>query len=371
MNETILWAVIGISVTLATTAFALLFNRNRSIAWLILISAVLVCGVCCYNFYCKDIIIVEEPLNSDQGFATNEWVSLPPTQSTIAPTHTPDIDDSSTKQINVSPRTGIIAAGNDFTVALLSDGTVKCIGNNKEIHIEDWDCITQLSACGNHLLGLRQDQTVEFSGISNDGERNVSAWTNIVEVATSNKGSFGLTSRGRVRFTGYDINDLSACEKWTGIKRIYDGEDHFVALGSSGMLVASGSHGGGDGRRKISDLTDVISACAANGSTFAVFSGGTVQALGTGVYGEDNVSGWTNIVAVVGGDKHTVGLKNDGTVVAVGDNSYAQCEVGSWTDIVAICAGQYHTVGVKSDGTLVATGLNSSGQCNVEGIDLW
>lgn len=358
MDVAILLFLIGIVVTLVVGSVFFLNSKEkvcRIFAWIFIIVAI---GITIY-------ILVNSLSCAPQTVKAVEATEVLTDLGTPEPTPERGIIKET------RPHQGIIAAGNDFTVALLSDGTVKCIGNDKEIHVEGWDSITQLSAHGKHVLGLRQDQTVVFSGISNDGEKNVSAWTNIVEVATSNKGSFGLTTKGRVRFTGYDINDLSACESWTGVKRIYDGEDHFIALGNSGMLVGSGSHGGGDGRRKISELTDVVTACAANGSTFAVFSNGTVQALGTDYAGEDKVGQWRDIVAVAGGERHTVGLKKDGRVVAVGMNDEGQCNVTDWTDIVAICCGPYHTVGVKSDGTLVATGRRNSGQCDVAGIDLW
>ena len=266
---------------------------------------------------------------------------------------------------------GLIAAGNDFTIVLGLDGKVTCIGNRKKIDVSKWENIRQVSAYADHALGLRQDKTVTFAGVSLDGEDNVQNWKSIIQVVCCNKGSVGLTDKGRVRYAGFDGNDIGDCTKWTGIKQVFEGEDHLIALGNSGMLVGSGSHGGGDGRRKISELTDVVYACAANGSTIAVFSNGTVTALGTDFAGEDKVGAWKNIVGVAGGERHTVGLKKDGTVVAAGDNTYGQCDVSGWTNIIEICCGQYHTVGVRNDGTLVATGLNNSGQCDVGAIDLW
>ena len=266
---------------------------------------------------------------------------------------------------------GLIAAGNDFTIVLGLDGKVTCVGNREKVDVANWENIRQVSAHADHALGLRQDKTVVFAGVSLDGEDNVQNWKSIIQVVCCNKGSIGLTDKGRVRYAGFDGNDIGDCTKWTGIKEVFEGEDHLIALGNSGMLVGSGSHGGGDGRRKISELTDVVYACAANGSTIAVFSNGTVRALGTDYAGEDKVGTWRDIVAVAGGDEHTVGLKRDGTVVAVGDNTYGQCDVSGWTNIIEICCGQYHTVGVRNDGTLVATGLNTSGQCDVGAIDLW
>ena len=68
-------------------------------------------------------------------------------------------------------------------------------------------------------------------------------------------------------------------------------------------------------------------------------SDGTVMAVGSNYFGENDVKDWADIVAVSVGIYHTVGLKSDGTVVAVGNNDYGQCEVNDWSDIVAVSAG--------------------------------
>ncbi|HML68901.1 MAG TPA: chromosome condensation regulator [Clostridia bacterium] len=269
------------------------------------------------------------------------------------------------------PLQGVIAAGDNFTIALTDEGKVLRIGGDETINVENWGNIIQVTAHDQHALGLNQNGTVVFAGQNFAGEKNVTSWTSIVQVATCFEGSLGLTSKGRIRFAGYDLNETSLCETWTGIKKLFEGEKHIVVLGRKGGVVTSGDNGGGDGRRNTSNLAGVVEGCAANGTTFCVFSDGTVTALGTDYCGEDAVGGWTDIVAICGGEKHTVGLKADGTVVAVGDDQYGQCQVGDWTNIVAICAGQYHTVGLKSDGTLVAIGKNNHHQCDVDGIDLW
>jgi hypothetical protein len=271
------------------------------------------------------------------------------------------------------PFQGRIAAGYNYTVALKDDGTVVCIGGNGDIYVENWSGIKQIAGYGNHVLGLYENGTVAFTGKSVSGEKKVTGWSDIVQVAACYQGSIGLKSDGSVVYTGFDKNKLSDCQSWRGIKRILGGEDHIVGLTNSGNIVTSGYNGGGsgDGRRQDFNFNNVVEGFAASGTTFCVFSDGSVAAYGTDWAGENMIGGWSDIVAIVGGDEHTIGLKNNGTVVAMGSNEHGQCNVKGWSDIIAVYCGQFHTVGLKSDGTLVATGLNDFGQCNVGGVRLW
>ena len=364
MSESLLWILVGICLLMvALVVLSLRSHKIRSIARGVLATVTMLLVLFS--------VIAIHPITAQAEEATKD--------SAVVPTRIAVRSITTDRQFPVASKgktidqfiVGLIAAGNDFTIVLGLDGKVTCIGNRNKIGVANWENIRQVSAHADHALGLRQDKTVVFAGVSLDGEDNVQNWKSIIQVVCCNKGSIGLTDKGRVRYAGVDGNDIGDCTKWTGIKKVFEGEDHLIALGNSGMLVGSGSHGGGDGRRKIAELTNVSFACAANGSTIAVFSNGTVQALGTDYAGEDKVGQWRDIVAVAGGDEHTVGLKRDGTVVAVGDNTYGQCDVSGWTNIIEICCGQYHTVGVRNDGTLVATGMNNSGQCDVGAIDLW
>ena len=364
MSESLLWILVGICLLMvALVVLSLLSHKIRSIARGVL--ATLTMLLVLFS------IVAVHPETARAEEATRDSAAEPKRIAGRSITTDRQLPIASKGKTIDQFIIGLIAAGNDFTIVLGLDGKVTCIGNRKKIGVANWENIRQVSAHADHALGLRQDKTVVFAGVSLDGEDNVQNWKSIIQVVCCNKGSIGLTDKGRVRYAGFDGNDIGDCTKWTGIKKVFEGEDHLIALGNSGMLVGSGSHGGGDGRRKIAELTNVSFACAANGSTIAVFSNGTVQALGTDYAGEDKVGQWRDIVAVAGGDEHTVGLKRDGTVVAVGDNTYGQCDVSGWTNIIEICCGQYHTVGVRNDGTLVATGMNNSGQCDVGAIDLW
>lgn len=358
MDIAILLSLIGIVATLVVGSVFFLKSKDKAcqiIAWIFIIIAI---GITVY-------ILVNLISCAPQTVKAAEATEVVTDLGTPEPTPERGIIKET------RPLQGIIAAGDNFTIALNDEGKVFRIGGDETIDVENWENIIQVTAHDQHALGLNQKGTVVFAGQNVAGEKNVTSWTSIVQVATCFEGSLGLTSKGRIRFAGYDLNETSLCKNWTGIKRLFEGEKHIVVLGSKGGVVTAGDSGGGDGRRDTSSLADVVEGCAANGTTFCVFSDGTVTALGTDHCGEDAVGGWTDIVAICGGEKHTIGLKSDGTVVYAGNNQYGQCNVDDWTDIIAICAGPYHTVGLKADGTLVATGRNDHNQCDVDDIDLW
>lgn len=145
-----------------------------------------------------------------------------------------------------------------------------------------------------------------------------------------------------------------------------------------------------------------IKAIAANYDvTAAVYSDGTVRAIGKADYGRCAVTEWENVVSVAVCDEHTLGLtdqrtvlctgkgeiprtvarwkgitaisanrtsvfglKEDGTVVAANGGA-ARKEIALWRGIKAISAGHGYVVGLKWDGTVVAAGKNDKGQCQV------
>ncbi len=274
----------------------------------------------------------------------------------------------SSAQANVQAYRGLIAAGADFTLAVMSNGTVVRLGGSG-IHTKDWTEIVQISAYEFTVIALRSDGTVLVTGESDHGEDNVDGWKDIIQVDCGFQHSVGLSKTGQVYFTGNNKGNRAGCESWTNLYEIDAGAEHIIGICNDGTVLSAGYDD--LGQCDTESFRNIVGGDVGGTSTFCIRSDGTVIALGKDWVGEDDVGDWTDIVAIAAADEHTVGLKSDGTVVAVGSNRYGECNVSGWTDIVAIAAGRRHTVGLKSDGTLVATGSNSTGQCNVTGIKLW
>ncbi len=265
----------------------------------------------------------------------------------------------------------VIAAGEDQTVGLKTDGTVVVTGSNSrgQCNVFDWKNIVAVVAGDYYTTGLKSDGTAVTTVNNSDEQYDVSDWKDIVAVSAGEGHTIGLKSDGTVVATRYQsMLDFDECNvsSWTNIVAVSAGASHTVGLKSDGTVVATGFNIGGE--CNVSGWTDIIAVAAGAGHTIGLKSDGTVVATeykGNYDYGQCNVSNWTDVVAIAAGTVHTVGLKSDGTVVATGDNYYGQCDVSRWTDIVAIAAGDNHTVGLKSDGTVVATGNNGSGRCDV------
>jgi alpha-tubulin suppressor-like RCC1 family protein len=239
-----------------------------------------------------------------------------------------------------------------------------------------WTNITRVAAGQEYTVGLKSDGTVVAVGHNDFGQCDVGGWVNITQVAAGAAHTVGLKSDGTVVAVGYDYYGQCDVGDWTGINQTAAGWGHTLGLRSDGTVVAVGYNGtvveiggrsytSGGGQLDVGSWMNITRVAAGWGHTVGLRSDGTVVAAGGNPSGQCNVTGWTGITQVSAGAGHTVGLKSDGTVVAVGDNYYGQCNVGSWSGIVQISAGWWYTVGLKSDGTVVAVGDNYYGQRNV------
>ena len=193
--------------------------------------------------------------------------------------------------------------------------------------------------------------------------RKTVALHNETTISAGYRHTVGLKADGTVRSVGMNTDGRRNVSDWTDIVAVSAGTSHTVGLKTDGTVVAAGNND--YGQCDVSGWTDIVAVSAGSFHTVGLKSDGAVVAVGWNQYGQCDVADWTNIVAVSAGNNHTVGLKLDGTVVAVGNNVYTQCDVTGWTDIVAVSAGGFHTVGLKADGTVVAVGSDKYGRCEV------
>ncbi len=262
-----------------------------------------------------------------------------------------------------------VSAGEDFSVALLKDGTVVTWGND------------------NH-------------GQLGDGAAEGSSST--VPVRVCAVGTSGVCPSGPY------LEDVTA---------IAAGEDHVVALLSSGEVVDwgwNGEGGLGDGTKGAPEHNSVVpvrvcaagpevacpsgpylegvTAVAAGGGrgehSLARLSSGKVMAWGYNAYGQlgdgtttsrdvpVEVKGLSGVSAIAAGRLHSLALLSGGTVEAWGDDESGQLGNGATTSsdtpvavkglsgVAAIAAGGMaeHSVALLSSGSVMAWGSNSNGQ---------
>jgi hypothetical protein len=274
--------------------------------------------------------------------------------------------DFSIEKLDLVPiQTNKIAAGNNYTLGLKSDGSVVAVGDNGNgrCNVSSWTDIVQIRAGVVHTVGLKSDGTVVAVGDVFDDIFDVSSWNDIVQISAGSGYTVGLKSDGSAVAIGHNYGGQCSVHLWTDIAQISSTFRHTVGLKADGSAVAVGRND--SDQCNVSSWTDIVQISAGYNHTVGLKFDSSVVAMGYNGYGQCDVSSWTDIVQISAGLEHTVGLKSDGSVVAVGNNDYGQCNVSSWTDIVQISAGLNHTVGLKSDGSVVVAGDNSYGQCDV------
>jgi len=251
-----------------------------------------------------------------------------------------------------------IAAGEFFTIALKSDGTVRAWGEN-------WN-----GQLGDNTT-VHKRTPVQVLGIGGSG-----VLTDIIAIAAGDYHTTAVRADGIACSWGDNnygqLGDNTTINKTTPIQ--------VLGAGGSGYL------------------TDIIAIEAGWRHTVAAESDGAVWTLGENNYGQlgDNTtndsytpvqvlgpggSGYlTDMTAVAAGYAHTVALKSDKTVWAWGFNHRGQLGNGTMIDshipiqvigtdgngfltrIVAIAAGDWHTVGLKYNRSVWTWGLNDYGQ---------
>lgn len=257
-----------------------------------------------------------------------------------------------------------ISAGEDYTVALRTDGTVLATGNNDEgqCNVGNWTDIVSVSAGEAHTVGLRSDGTVVATGNNDNGQCNISDWKNIIAVAAGNCHTVGLRIDGTVVATGGNTAGQCNVSNWTNIVSICAGSYKSLGLKADGTVVATAW------ATDFSEWKNIvaISSSLTGTRTVGLRSDGTIVEAGSAMEGQNNPDDWTDLISV-SASGYDIGLHSNGTVVVQNSSlgGIQPADVSGWTDIVAVSGGISHVIGLKSDGTMVAAGWNGKGQCNI------
>jgi alpha-tubulin suppressor-like RCC1 family protein len=255
-----------------------------------------------------------------------------------------------------------IAAGNEFSLAVVSNGLVVAWGRNYE---------------GELGTGTTDANAHNFPSV-------VSVITNAVMVAAAGYHALALTADGRVFAWGYDQDG----ETGDGTFNTITPTPRQVLLPAPAKFIAAGYY-----------------------HSLAVTTAGNVYAWGYGYYGElgngtppvyNNSNGYNSyaiptqvvnlsgIKLVAGGFYHSLAVKSDGTLWAWGYDGYGQLGNGSATgtnfntpqqvlgiggtgvlsSIVSVAAGDYHSLALMSNGTAVGFGYNGYGQLGTGNVNV-
>jgi len=185
------------------------------------------------------------------------------------------------------------------------------------------------------------------------------------------------------------------------ITQVASGDAHSIARRDDGAVFVWGANGagqlgigqaGGAAAAPVQlGLSNIIAVAAGGDSSYALRGDGVVFAWGNNVAGQlglndgsqrvapvqiPNLSG---VTAIAAGGQHVLAIRNNGTVFAWGNNLNGQLGLGVNdttprdvpTHVVAldglnvrqIVAGEFHSLALAANGTMRAWGSNSLGEC--------
>lgn len=306
-----------------------------------------------------------------------------------------------------------VAAGNGFSAAVKNDGTVWTWGNNDSGQLGNgtlassstptqvlisatvpFSGATSVAAGDGFTVALKTDGTVWAWGYGQLGDGTTTASTIAVQAV-------GLS---RVVAIAAGSCDTVALKNDGTVWAWGDNADGELGVGSD--FLNSSIFPVSKIPVQVAGLSGVVAIAEGDRSTFALKNDGTVWAWGANWNGQlgdgttnnqyypVQVPGLSGVIAISAGFRHTLALKNDGTVWAWGVNWFGQLgnntindsnapvqvmysndngiTLAALTGVVSISAGDGFSLALKNDGTIWSWGANYSGQLGNGNItDSW
>jgi alpha-tubulin suppressor-like RCC1 family protein len=227
-----------------------------------------------------------------------------------------------------------IAAGDTYSMALKSDGSVVAWGDNyygqTDVPPAAQSGVTAIAAGGFHMVALKDNGSVVAWGWNLGGQVTGTRPTN-------------------APYSTIASPVILAGQVLTGVIAIAAGYTHTVALKHDGSVVAWGSSLSGETIVDVppAALSGVKAIAAGNQFTVALKSDGSVLAWGRTNLGKINVpaAARSGVKAISTYRDTTTVLKDDGTVLAWGSNLYDQTTVPvGLRGVTAASTGGLHTV---------------------------
>jgi alpha-tubulin suppressor-like RCC1 family protein len=268
-----------------------------------------------------------------------------------------------------------IAAGGDFSLALLTNGTVIAWGTNNTYGQTNIPAgltnVVSIAAGQCHGLALLANGAVTNWGAYWDGVTNYPVTnfdgisgppsSNVMAIAAGAGHDLALMSNGTLVSWGLtniwpnSSNVLAFQTNLTSVKAIACGWNHSVALLSNGVVQVWGLNASNlnwNLTNVPADLTNVVAIAAGGLHNLALRTNGTVEAWGVNNDGQTNVpAGLSNVVAVSAGGGWSLALQANGTVVYWGNTNLAVTTLPTnMLGVKAISAGFQHTLAIASDG---------------------
>ena len=267
-----------------------------------------------------------------------------------------------------------IAAGGDFSLALLTHTTVLAWGDDTYGQTDipsGLSNVVAIAAGPYHGVALLANGAATNFGSYWDGGSNYPVTnypgistpptSNVMAIAADAGHDLALLSNGTVFCWGLtnlyptSSNALAFQSNLTGVQAIASGWNHNAALLSNGVVVAwavNSTNAGWNLTNVPADLTNIVAIAAGGLHTLALRSNGTVAAFGVNYDGETNVpDGLSNVVAISAGGGWSLALLPGGSVVFWGNTNLPAARLPTnMLGVKAISAGFQHNLALASDG---------------------
>ncbi|MDO4571960.1 MAG: hypothetical protein Q4C13_01225 [Clostridia bacterium] len=156
-----------------------------------------------------------------------------------------------------------VLGGGVHVAAVLSDGSVQAAGYNGDGRCDtaqfrqDTDIIDGDLGAGSTFV-VYADGTVDMLGAAAQWRGAVLGWSEVVAVSANDDHVVGLRRNGQVFYTGYSGSVRDEVESWRNIVAVAAGPHHVVGVCEDGTLVAAGENANGQCNVEGIDLWDGI-----------------------------------------------------------------------------------------------------------------
>jgi alpha-tubulin suppressor-like RCC1 family protein len=267
--------------------------------------------------------------------------------------------DNSQGQTNVPPSASnvvAVAAGDQFSMGLRSDGSILSWGNAPAAPAGLTN-VLQIAAGVAHCIALKTGGTVVGWGPNSFPVPPTA--TNVISIAAGYYHVLALRADGTV--VAWGQNSASQCNvpvSLSNVVAIAAGAQHSLALQSDGSMVIWGGSSFLFPQLKTAPINpgkDIAAISAGANFNLAVRANGRVLSWGDNTYGQAwPPRGLTNIVQVVGGTNYAIALKADGTATGWSSLLTSATRIPALaTNISSLAAGPRHCVAVINAPPLV------------------
>lgn len=281
-----------------------------------------------------------------------------------------------------APTVRQVAAGYDTICMVLTDGRIRCAGNNEDgqlgIGTLDTGSMWAVTVSGistavamdvsrisTHACALLADHTVACWGLNYEGA--IGSGSSAVAVPTPEKVQ--------------SIDSAVAVATGTGFSCALMADHDIRCWGSNqyGKLGVSASTTSSLVPLQVPMVTDAVAIAAGAEHACALRSGGGIWCWGSNAYGQlgnagsggqpSVVDGITDAIAITAGTDYTCAVRANhsiwcwgysddpaGSVVGGGGPTSTPVRIGSTSDAVALAGGHYHACALRSTGTAVCWG---------------